>query len=132
MTSIPALTLYQPWASWCADGSKQYETRSWFPQTYRGPLAIHAGKNTEFVGKKTALPLGAIVAICRLDFVIPTQAKEWYKVTPDEEEKGDWTLGRYAWKLTDLQALAVPVPCAGHQKLWQVPPEIWTEVQKQI
>jgi len=39
---VKALTIYQPWASLIAVGSKMYETRSW--QTdYRGPIAIHAG-----------------------------------------------------------------------------------------
>jgi hypothetical protein len=37
------LTIRQPWASLIAVGAKQIETRP-FSTTYRGPLAIHAGK----------------------------------------------------------------------------------------
>jgi len=41
MKEIPAITLWQPWASLLACGAKKYETRSW-PIKYRGPIAIHA------------------------------------------------------------------------------------------
>lgn len=37
------LTLTQPWATLVAIGAKRIETRSW-STSYRGPLAIHAGK----------------------------------------------------------------------------------------
>jgi activating signal cointegrator 1 len=38
-----AISLWQPWASAVAFGSKQIETRHW-ATAYRGPLAIHAAK----------------------------------------------------------------------------------------
>lgn len=40
---MKALTLWQPWASLLACGTKKYETRSW-ATSYRGPIAIHAAK----------------------------------------------------------------------------------------
>lgn len=40
-TSIPVLSLWQPWATLVALGVKTIETRSWSTH-YRGPLAIHA------------------------------------------------------------------------------------------
>lgn len=40
---MKALTIRQPWASLIALGVKTIETRSW-STSYRGPLAIHAGK----------------------------------------------------------------------------------------
>lgn len=48
---MKALTLHQPWATLVAEGSKTIETRSWSTK-YRGPLAIHAGKSTEWDGFK--------------------------------------------------------------------------------
>ena len=42
---MKAITLWQPWASLLACGIKIYETRSW-ATNYRGPIAIHAAKNT--------------------------------------------------------------------------------------
>ncbi len=48
------LTIRQPWASLIAVGAKTIETRGW-STTYRGPLAIHAGKakpeHLSWVGK---------------------------------------------------------------------------------
>lgn len=43
---MKAITLQQPWASLIARGIKKYETRSW-PTKYRGPIAIHAGKQID-------------------------------------------------------------------------------------
>lgn len=40
---MKALSLWQPWASAVALGSKRIETRAW-STNYRGPLAIHAAK----------------------------------------------------------------------------------------
>lgn len=46
---MKALTITQPWATLIAIGAKRFETRSW-PTSYRGPLAIHAGKGLGPVG----------------------------------------------------------------------------------
>jgi len=40
---MKTLSLWQPWASAMAIGSKSIETRSWVT-TYRGPVVIHAAK----------------------------------------------------------------------------------------
>jgi hypothetical protein len=104
---MKAITLTQPYASLVAIGAKHNETRSW-ATSYRGPLAIHAGKgfpgwavNTclyePFIGAlraaglfpdcfpldkpfdlKAAFPRGAIVATCELQSVIRTEILESY------------------------------------------------------
>lgn len=38
--------MHQPWATLIALGAKRIETRSW-STSYRGPIAIHAGKNRD-------------------------------------------------------------------------------------
>lgn len=43
---MKAVTIWQPWASLIPMGLKKYETRCW-PTSYRGPIAIHAGKKTD-------------------------------------------------------------------------------------
>ena len=43
---MKAITIRQPWASLIASGDKVYETRSW-NTNYRGPIAIHAGKQLD-------------------------------------------------------------------------------------
>ena len=42
---IKSLTLWQPHATLVARGAKRLETRSW-QTSYRGPIAIHAAKNS--------------------------------------------------------------------------------------
>jgi hypothetical protein len=130
---MKALTLHQPWATLIAIGAKTMETRSW-STPYRGPLAIHAAKYlTEDAGwliKEPVsgkpyrdalsaagfrifgdLPRGAIVATCQLVDCLPTE-----RVTP--EDFGDYTPGRWAWVLRDVQPLAEPVVTRGYQGLW--------------
>lgn len=86
------LTIRQPWASLIAVGAKTIETRP-FSTTYRGPLAIHAGKAKAVFGRmgntltfddaapklayatgptgSLLLPFGAVVAVCDLVDVLP-------------------------------------------------------------
>ena len=139
---MKALTLTQPWATLVAIGAKKIETRSW-STNYRGPLAIHAAKgfptwakeecwNVEFsqplnnAGYKifdldtgtTDLPIGALVATCNLVDVIHIVAGveiplggEWYF--------GDYSIGRYMWKLENVVRLIEPIPAKGSLGLWE-------------
>lgn len=89
-----AISLWQPWATAVALGSKRVETRHWSTR-YRGLLAIHAAKRMHKgelehygrlghwrgamragIGVKplTVLPFGAIVATCVLVDVRPSDA----------------------------------------------------------
>src|ERR1700738_5139808 len=87
-----ALTLTQPWATLVAIGAKRIETRSW-RTPYRGSLAIHAAKGFPKWAKETclesefaielgpdALPLGAVIATCRLISCIPTRELQTNRV----------------------------------------------------
>jgi len=42
-------------------------------------------------------------------------------IVPTEQEIlfGDWTPGRYAWEVENVQMLPEPVPAKGKQKLWE-------------
>lgn len=131
---MKALTLWQPWASLIQWGEKQYETRSWMT-TYRGPLAIHASKNKEgwevcsvnsFYREALAcasiqhfdnLPLGVVLCIVDLTDIVTTESLKW-KISQSEEQFGDYSSGRYAWKLENVQVLDQPIPCRGFQQLW--------------
>lgn len=44
-SKIKAITIWQPWASLLASGTKKYETRSW-ATNYRGPILIHSARKT--------------------------------------------------------------------------------------
>lgn len=130
---MKALTLWQPWASLIAWGEKQYETRSW-PTSYRGPLAIHAGLNDdtqEFlrlnvfyrvafaladVDPGTRLPAGAVLCLVNLVDCVPTAGQ---RITQQEQNFGDWSTGRFAWKLELVEVFTPPIPAKGKQGLWE-------------
>lgn len=125
---MKAVTLHQPWVSLTAIGAMTLITR---PQAtpYRGPLAVHASKKPMQVCDPyyrtllrsaglscEALPLGAVVATCRLiDCERITRAN-----TPcyPEYAFGNYVPGWYAWRLSEIRALAEPVPARGRSGLW--------------
>lgn len=134
-----ALTLWQPWASLIAWGLKQYETRSWRTD-YRGPLAIHAGMTTagfKAVGympqirrvlaerstEPHDLPRGAVLCIVQLEGCYPITPEVAGEVEQmrgqDEIAFGDWSDGRYAWRLRVLEQFDRPVRAKGNQGFWE-------------
>lgn len=139
---MKALTIRQPWAQLIALGVKRYETRS-RPTNVRGRIAIHAGRamprGTDLATAWnwidldrsfsllrlradthwTPMPRGFVIATAELVDCIPTYARG---VPPLEHDLGDWTPGRWAWQLDDVQILAEPVPAKGRQGWWE-----WSE-----
>lgn len=136
-----AITLWQPWSTLIARGLKKYETRSW-DTSYRGKLLIHAadrkvdrqglinfhqgmGNDSDSVIHLVdlfidfmELPRGCVVATANL--------VDSHRITTDwaaqqtklELAVGDWTPGRYAWKLEKIRELHKPLICKGRQGLW--------------
>lgn len=134
---MKAISLWQPWASLIAHGSKTIETRS-RPTHYRGPLIIHAAQKMPReewqriadYGNLTmsifGLPRGAIVARCTLIGWVRTDdciKDEYWK----ERLLGDFTPGRFAWILTDIVPIR-PVPFKGKQGFFEVPDELVRDV----
>lgn len=132
---MKAITLHQPWATLIALGHKTIETRSW-PTSYRGQVAIHAGKQIDVEafddfedllstgGFRNAkeLPAGAVVAVATLSDCV-RMTKHWYEpASVMEHELGYFAPGRYAWHLADVEPLQVPVPTRGYQGLWDWEP----------
>lgn len=132
---MKAITLWQPWASLIFTGWKRFETRSW-PTFYRGPLAIHAAKRPcpdirwdeplgdllidEFGGHWALdLPRGAVIGTVDLVQCLSTEA---FDVDAPEQLCGDWSPGRYAWKLENPHKFAVPIPANGAQGFWEWTP----------
>lgn len=112
---MKAITLTQPWATLVAIGAKHIETRAW-QTSYRGPLAIHAGKGAGKIGwpqinhicRHTepfksvlmldqhpfyVLPIGAIVATCVLRYCMSM---------PDDGSIG-WKFNDDEWIITDQE-----------------------------
>ncbi|MDK2821611.1 MAG: hypothetical protein PWP31_1576 [Clostridia bacterium] len=116
--------------------TKKIETMSWKTK-YRGPLAIHATKNMPVYAKdlcrtepfktilsknniiieesngfvkfdKAKMPIGAIVATCKL--------VDCWLITSDNIPKEP---ERFGWILEDIKTLPEPVPAKGRQRLWE-------------
>lgn len=127
-----ALTLTQPWATLIATGKKCVETRSWMTN-YRGRLAIHAAKGfpkeaRDFASTERALgrlpariPVGAIVATARIVDCVPTHEAA-VSVSALERLYGDYTPGRWAWVLADIDELEEPIGALGALGLWPLSP----------
>lgn len=140
------LTLTQPWATLISIGAKRIETRSWGTH-YRGLIAIHAaagfprdcrencfvspfGEALRRAGIYSAeqLPLGAVVAVCRL---VECKSTGTLGVPPpwlpeegsDEWEFGDFSHGRYGWFLELLARATMPIPAKGALGLWEWEPD---------
>ncbi|MBF6612186.1 MAG: 2-oxoglutarate dehydrogenase E1 [Chloroflexi bacterium] len=142
---IKCLTLLQPWASLVALNARKIETRSW-RTWYRGPLLIHAARafprwardacKQEPFAKVLAeagythptsgqvdpaqLPLGMILAVCNLKHCVRI-GTPGIDLPPSEQERsfGDYSAGRYAWVLSDVQPLPKPIAAHGSMGLWE-------------
>lgn len=133
---IPALTLWQPWACLVEIGAKPYDTRGFpIPRRLLGRrVAIHAAARPVFTdltqgvlddieeafgrcGWNFWLPRGVIVATAVLAESIPVE-----KVKADSF--GDYTPGRWAWRLEDVRPVDSHIPAKGRQQIgwdWTVP-----------
>ena len=139
MSVMPAVSLWQPWASLVAIGAKPFETRSFpIPRRLLGKrVAIHAAARPCFVdfdqdtidaitdafgqcGWNYSLPRGVIVATAILAESIPVE-----RVPHDMF--GDYSAGRWAWWLEDRRPVRPHIPAKGRQQIgweWDVPPGI--------
>lgn len=82
------------------------------------------------------LPTGAIVAVCELVAIVPTElinrAHGWYApgnqnhfaLTDQKRAFGNYALGRFAWLLADVRPLPVPIACKGALGLWNYNEEL--------
>ena len=136
---IKAISLWQPWATLIAVGAKKYETRSW-KTNYRGALLICASRERnilmpalqEIRQKADELkiqnpitgaiffPLGVAVAVVELTECIETELfKRGHPEFLRESLLGDFSSGRYAWKLENVRSLDL-FPVKGKQGLFDV------------
>lgn len=144
---IRGLSVIQPWASLIAIGAKSIETRTW-SHPYRGLIAIHASKGFPKASralcwgdpfraalidggldaKDEHLPLGAVIAVARLDLVLPSEdiIRAFERSTNPsigangarEQAFGDFSAKRFGWFLRDVVPLKEPVPAKGALGLW--------------
>ncbi|KIV56204.1 ASCH domain-containing protein [Aneurinibacillus migulanus] len=140
---MKVISIIQPWATLIALGEKKFETRSWSTK-YRGELAIHSSKKIDksicrqepfrsVLAKhgytESNLPIGVILATCQLvdcfkvtrDFGESANLAGRYPVIGNEYRFGDYSEGRFAWELLNIQKLDEPIPAKGKLNLWEHP-----------
>lgn len=123
------ITLQEPWASLIGEGIKVIETRSW-PCNQFGELYIHAGlskihkndiRKNELAGwLQGPMHYGTIFAKCTLsDCILITEeyAQHVKETNPRCFLCGDYTPGRYAWVLTDIEMIE-PIKKSGKLGIW--------------
>ena len=123
------ITLQEPWASLIGEAIKVIETRSW-PCNQFGELYIHAGstkispsdnRKNELAGwLKGPLHYGTIFAKCNLsDCILITDeyAQKIKESNPMCFLCGDYTPGRFAWILTDIEPIE-PIFKTGKLGIW--------------
>lgn len=126
---IKVLTIREPWASLVGAGLKHTETRSWKTK-YRGWLYIHAGLETASLDRTQEHIIqealhgvyhhGEIFLRCRLSGCIPITmeyAAAAREADPLDFSFGDFTPGRYAWILTDVEHIP-PAKARGMPGIW--------------
>nr|WP_278184205.1 ASCH domain-containing protein [Clostridium kluyveri] len=130
----------QPWASLIVLGEKKIETRSWSTK-YRGALLIHAGSTIngsvcllypfkkvldKYFQRLIDMPTGVIIAKCNLldcmkilnEDGLTAKLENNSIVKNNEYNFGDYTPGRYAWILTDIEVLKKPISTKGKLGVW--------------
>jgi hypothetical protein len=122
---MKALTISQPFASLIANGEKWVENRRW-GTSYRGPLAIHAGKGTQYLDRNelAQYPSGCIIAIARIVACVELSVVRSSTLatiggrTLEEFLNHEHTEGPWCWVLDNVRELPDPVQCKGAQGLW--------------
>lgn len=132
---LRAISLWQPWASAIACGSKTFETRSWPASSryYGETFAIHAAKRWTAEEKEAVEyyrdlgidlgfqgfdpPLGGVVAVATLSTVYPVSYELTSNLSEQEWNLGDYSPGRFAWEFTDVKPVEF-FPLTGRQGIW--------------
>lgn len=74
-------------------------------------IVYHPGPNVDIAKR---IPIGAELDVPKKHpdfgrYIVPTETEMLF---------GDWTPGRYAWELANIQLLPKPIPAKGAQRLW--------------
>ena len=126
---VKALTVSQPFAALIATGEKWVENRMW-SCGYRGPLAIHAGKGTQYLTRRelARYQTGGIIAVVSMVACIhlhaievrdPLACEQLRQAGIDRDAflRHEHTAGPWCWVLTQARQCRF-TPCRGSQGLW--------------
>ena len=151
---LKALTVSEPFASLIVSGEKWVENRVW-DCTYRGELAIHAGRGTQYMPpadlRRKFPHAGSIVGVAVVvgcvsrDSILASATAErsgseaskipvgvpwesWRRLAVHRHVCGEFCLLLAARVLK----LPEPVPCRGLQKIWTADPDVEARVRSQM
>jgi hypothetical protein len=156
---MKAISLWQPWASLIACGAKIHETRGWATSYrgallihaakrrmdretmelfHTGPFqrALSPKKHT-ILALPSDLPYGAALCVVNLADCVPTErhiaaaSRAGFNIgrVMWDVNFGDFTPGRFAWRLENLRVLPEPIPMVGRQGLFNVPADVLARVE---
>jgi hypothetical protein len=146
---MKAITLTQPWASLMAHGVKTFETRSW-KTNYRGDIAVHSAKKFPSWAKEKFYEEPFNTYMHKLGYQLPEdlllgfvlsthiltgcyETPRWPRnrafyendiVIPPpwpESAFGDYSPGRYAFRMELVEMFAMPIPFRGQLGIWNWP-----------
>lgn len=127
---MKVISIIEPWASLIKEEIKEIETRSW-KTNYRGKIYIHASlkkvsKKDEKINNLVSLledkdfKYGHIIAEAELVDCIYMDEQFLKEIKENNQEYicGEYSLGRYAWKLSNIKVLDKPIPAKGNLGIW--------------
>lgn len=138
---MKALPLWQPWASLVCLGAKRVETRHWPAPAWvvgrriaihacvtpKGLVLCHEEPFNEYIPDPRGLPTGALfctVVVDRCREITQAAGLELHERNWHEFAFGDYTPGRFAWVLRDVQPFDMPIPWKGSQGIFDVPDDL--------
>jgi len=130
---MKALTIKQPLVHAILREGKDIENRSW-QRSFRGWLAIHASaqarRDAGFprghrIPDLDTLDYSAICGVARVVDMVTKSRSKWFW-RPDDGSTN------YGWVLAEVKTLKTPIPCKGALGLWDVPPKVLRELQRQL
>lgn len=129
---MKTITVDAVWAWTIATGIKTVENRTWHVN-YRGPIAIHAGRNTKreadalaFLKRLRITPpdgaaldklRGSIACVCQLKEIM--KYKDHLNTVVRAAVRDPFASGPYCWMLEDATPLEYPIYARGQQGLWE-------------
>ncbi|MFJ6054696.1 hypothetical protein [Streptomyces sp. NPDC092307] len=128
------ITIKQPHAAYSLTQIKTIENRPQ-PWSWRGWLLLHAGLSLDRPALRLPviartirgheLPMGAVVGVARLTGC--HQDPDGSPPCTERAQSGAWHL-----ELTDVRALALPIPARGQPGPWQPTTDLLAQVRQQL
>jgi hypothetical protein len=125
---MKAISVRQPWAWAIIHAGKDIENRTWKNKHCHGTVAVHASGGRDDLDdlpdgvgrpRNEELVQGAIIGVVDIVDVVEDSDSEWFG-------------GPLGFVLKNPRPLNQPIPCKGKLFLWEVPPEIVKEMERQL